>query len=216
MGHGTVKTLSFDKKRVRAIVFDLDGTLYVDDRLGEEVHQSACRYVADIRGISPSQARDALLEARSCPSDSGGTLSRAVEALGGTLQELHRHFSEDVHPEILLSPDPRVQRLLERLKERYELHVYTNNNRSLSARIMAQLGIGGYFRKVFTIEDSWRPKPDREVLTGILQTIGRRPEETLFVGDRYRVDLELPQSLGCAILETRTVEELLTLGQMLD
>ncbi|GFO58273.1 haloacid dehalogenase [Geomonas silvestris] len=211
-----MKTLDFDIRGVRAVVFDLDGTLYVDDRLGEEVHQSACRYVAEIKGISPRQAQDALLEARSCSSDSGGTLSRAVEALGGTLQELHHRFSEDIHPEELLAPDPRVQRLLERLGERYELHVYTNNNRSLSTRIMAQLGIGGYFKKIFTIEDSWRPKPDREVLTGILETIGRRPQETLFVGDRYRVDLELPQSLGCAILETRTVEELLTLGQLLD
>jgi len=216
MGHGTVTALSFDKEAVRAIVFDLDGTLYVDDRLGEEVHQSACRYVAEIRGISPRQAKDELLAERSCAGDSGGTLSRAVEALGGTLQELHRRFSEDVHPELLLSPDPRVQRLLERLGERCDLHLYTNNNRSLSARIMAQLGIGGYFKRVFTIEDSWRPKPDREVLTGILESIGRRPEETLFVGDRYRVDLELPQSLGCPILETRTVDELLTLGQLLD
>ncbi|GFO67074.1 haloacid dehalogenase [Geomonas limicola] len=199
-----------------AIVFDLDGTLYVDDRLGEEVHQSACRYVADLRGISPDQAQDELQRARSCPSDSGGTLSRAVVALGGTLQELHRRFSEDIHPEQLLAPDPRVQRLLEHLGERYELYVYTNNNRSLSGRIMAQLAIRGYFKEVFTIEDSWRPKPDRAVLTGILESIGRTPGETLFVGDRYQVDLELPQSLGCAILETRTIEELLTLGQLLD
>jgi putative hydrolase of the HAD superfamily len=96
------------------------------------------------------------------------------------------------------------------------LHVYTNNNRKLSGRIMNQIGVTGLFRQVFTIEDYWRPKPDEMVLLGILEAIGRKPSETLFVGDRYEVDLALPESLGCAILETRTVEELLTLAELIE
>lgn len=211
-----MKKLPFDKASVKAIVFDLDGTLYQDDRLGEEVHQSACRYIADLKGITQPEACEELREARSCAGDSGGTLSRAVVALGGTLQELHRRFSLDVHPETLLRHDTRVSELLESLAQRCELHLYTNNNRSLSRRIMEQLGVAGCFRQVFTIEDYWRPKPDREVLLGILASIGREPAEALFVGDRYRVDLELPEALGCPVLETKTVEELLALRQLVE
>ena len=208
--------ISLGKESLRAIVFDLDGTLYQDEQLGEEVHQAACRYVAQLQGISAEQASLALREARSCLDGSGGTLSRAVVSLGGDLKELHRRFNQEVHPEALLQIDPRVTELLGKLAARYELHLYTNNNRALSSRIMAQIGVAGCFQRVFTIEDSWQPKPDRLVLQGILDTIGKKPGETLFVGDRYEVDLRLPASLGCAVLETRSIEELLTLGQLVE
>jgi putative hydrolase of the HAD superfamily len=214
MGTGTVIGITAGQDALRAIVFDLDGTLYQDDRLGEQVHQSACGYVAFLKGITPAQAEIALREARSCQIGSGGTLSRGVVALGGDLKELHRRFNLDVHPEELLQPDPRVLELLGKLAERFELYLYTNNNQPLSRRIMGQLGVAGFFKGVFTIEDAWRPKPDLVVLQGILDAIGRKPGETLFVGDRYEVDLQLPATLGCAILETRTVEELLTLGEL--
>ena len=79
------------REGLRAIVFDLDGTLYQDDRLGEEVNQSACRYIASLRGISAAEA-DAMLQRARTESGSGGTLSRAVLALGGNLKELHRRF----------------------------------------------------------------------------------------------------------------------------
>jgi putative hydrolase of the HAD superfamily len=214
MGDGSVSGSFASRESLKAIVFDLDGTLYQDDRLGEEVHQSACRYVAQLKGISAREAEDVLMQERSCGGESQGTLSHAVVALGGDLKELHRRFNLEVHPEAALKPDPRVRELLGKLAGRFELHVYTNNNRALSGRIMGQLGLGEFFRKVFSIEDSWRPKPDREALQGILEAIERKPVETLFVGDRYQVDLQLPASLGCAVLEAKSVEELLMLGQL--
>jgi len=199
---------------LRALVFDLDGTLYQDERLGEEVHQCACRYVASLQGISALEAEGLLRKARSCSCEGEGTLSLGVVSLGGNLQELHRRFNLEVHPEGVLHPDPRVLELLAKLAGRFELHIYTNNNRALSARIMTELGVAECFRKVFTIEDSWHPKPYRSTLLGILDAIGREPSETLFVGDRYQVDLQLPASLGCAVFEVKSIEELLTLGEL--
>jgi putative hydrolase of the HAD superfamily len=215
MGYGAVTGIPAGQA-LRAIVFDLDGTLYQDDRLGEEVHQCACRYVAALKGISAVEAEGLLREVRSCTSGGEGTLSVGVISLGGNLEELHRRFNLEVHPEGKLHPDPRVLELLAKLAGRFELHIYTNNNRPLSARIMAELGIAGSFQRVFTIEDSWHPKPDRSTLQGILDAIGREPSETLFVGDRYQVDLQLPASLGCAVFEVKNVEELLTLGELVE
>lgn len=203
--------LPLRREGLKAIVFDLDGTLYRDDRLGEEVNQSAIRYVADIKGVPEAEAERMLEEARAANVD-GGTLSRAVVALGGSLVEMHRRFAADIHPEKILKPDRRVPELLQLLAPRYQLHLYTNNNRDLSQRIMAQLGITGLFQEVFTIEDFWLPKPEKIVITHILSKIGCRPDQTLFVGDRYQVDLAVPEAMGCAIFESMTVEELLKLA----
>lgn len=198
---------------LKAIVFDLDGTLYCDDRLGEQVNDSAVRYVSDLKGVSPAEAQ-ALLETVRAADGKGGTLSRSVVSLGGTLQEMHRRFAADCTPETLLKPDHRVQELLRSLKTRFHLHLYTNNNRDLSARIMALIGVTDLMDRVFTIEDYWIPKPDRDVIAEILVGIGCLPFETLFVGDRYRVDLAVPEAMGCAVFETRTVDELLTLADL--
>ncbi|WP_239026971.1 HAD family hydrolase [Geomonas oryzisoli] len=200
-------------KQLKAIVFDLDGTLYQEDRLGEEVNQSAIHYVAALKDISVAEA-EVLLEATRAADGVAGTLSRAVVSLGGTLQEMHRRFAADCHPERLLKPDRRVRELLQLLSTSFRLHLYTNNNRDLSGRIMKQIGVGDLLDRVFTIEDSWIPKPDRRIIEDILAKIDCRPQEALFVGDRYRVDLAVPESMGCPVFEMKTTEELLTLADL--
>lgn len=213
MGHGALTRLPAHTERVKAIVFDLDGTLYQEDRLGTQVSDSAIRYVADLKELSEPEAAELLARTRKNDRE-GGTLSRAVFSLGGTLQEMHRRFAAECTPERLLAPDRRVRELLQLLSTRFHLHLYTNNNRDLSGRIMQQIGVADMLQQVFTIEDYWTPKPDRRIINDILNKIGCRPFEALFVGDRYEVDLALPETMGCPVFEIHTTEELLTLADL--
>ena len=99
--------------------------------------------------------------------------------------------------------------LLKRLGSKHELYLYTNNNGCLTSRIMGLLGIDGMFRRIFSIEDFWRPKPDREILESIFTEIRRPPQECLFVGDRYPIDLMLPEQMGARVFLSTSGEELL-------
>ncbi|UFS68855.1 HAD family hydrolase [Geomonas sp. RF6] len=200
--------------RIKALIFDLDGTLYQNEEIGQQVSDSALRYIARLKDVDEAEAAEILERERCRQAEHGGTLSHSVIAMGGDLRSLHASFAAGVNPERHLSVDPRVTQLLKKLSRRFDLFLYTNNNRKLSGRIMAQIGVAGFFKKVFTIEDFWSPKPDESVIRKILQEIGYPPEETLFVGDRYDVDLKVPAALGCAVLEARTIEELLQLNQM--
>lgn len=200
---------------IKALVFDLDGTLYQNESMGMQVHGSACRYVAGLLGVAEEEAAGILLRERRRLCDEGsGTLSHAVLSLGGDLKSLHIALAAGVHPEGVLGTDPRVIRMLKRLAGSYDLHLYTNNNRKLSGRIMQQIGVTGFFRKIYTIEDFWTPKPDRKTIEVILREIATSPEQTLFVGDRYEVDLRVPAALGCPVLETQTAEQLLELNRL--
>lgn len=204
---------------IRALVFDLDGTLYVSDGLGHEIEASAMRHIASVRGISREEAALLVMETRKAIAARTGrtaSLSHACLELGIDLRELHRHFVSDIVPEPFLVRDERVVALLRRLGERFDLHIYTNNDLPLASRIMDTLGIAGFFRRIFTIEDSWRPKPDRAVLADIFREIGCEPTQCLFVGDRYDIDLRLPMELGCRGFHTRTVDELLTIETILE
>jgi putative hydrolase of the HAD superfamily len=80
---------------------------------------------------------------------------------------------------------------------------------------MQVLGIDDLFCQVFTIEDTWRPKPDGGTLEFLFAAIGRRPDACLFVGDRYDIDLRLPSEMGAQIYQVAGLADLLRLPVML-
>jgi putative hydrolase of the HAD superfamily len=204
---------------LKAIIFDLDGTLYVSDQLGREINRVAIAYIAGLKETSSEQAAALIKEMKTEISAVSGldtTLSVACMELGGDLRELHRRFADQIRPELFLKRDERVVDLLKILAGRYELYLYTNNNLALSKRIMELLGVSRLFREVFTIEDSWLPKPDRTAFIKILHEIGRAPEQCMFVGDRYDVDLRLPATEGCAVFLSNSPEELLGLLKIMN
>jgi putative hydrolase of the HAD superfamily len=105
--------------------------------------------------------------------------------------------------------------LLERLAKNYALYIYTNNNRVLTARIMNYLGLEEVVSGIFTIDDTWRGKPDEEMVTMVLEKIGLSPHQALFVGDRYDIDLRVPEQLGCPVYLTQNLEQLLRLEELI-
>lgn len=206
------------QSELKALVFDLDGTLYVSNDLGREINYTACRYIAEREGTDVAAADGLIRETRKRISAASGTettLTQVCVELGGDIRELHRRFAAEVVPERFLTRDERVVKLLQSLTGKFELSIYTNNNRRLASRIMECIGVAGLFRHLVTIEDSWQPKPDGDALDNVFRTIGRKPAECLFVGDRYDVDLRLPATRGSAIFLATSVEELFPLGKLL-
>jgi len=212
-----VKSL-FTSAEIRGIVFDLDATLYVCDRFAAEIQNASVTYIAGLKRLTPAEAGELVASTRQMLTEESGTvqtISAVCRELGGSVQELHRFFERTLRPEAFLVRDERVIRMLERLAERYSLYIYTNNNRVLTARIVNYLGLDRVMSGIFAIDDAWRPKPDEEMVGRILEQIGLVPNEALFVGDRYDVDLRVPEQLGCPVYLSRNLEQLLRLEELL-
>ena len=203
---------------IRGIIFDLDGTLYESAAFAATIQDAAALYIAGIKGIESSEARRQIVETRSRLTDErdeAPTLSAVCGELGGTISALHAFFETCLQPEAYLTKDQRVVSLLNLLHKHFQLYLYTNNNRLLTARILAQLGLGEYFRRIHTIDDTWIAKPDCYMLNRILAEAGLQPQQALFVGDRYDVDLRLPELSGCPVYQSQSVEQLLRLKDLL-
>ena len=201
-------------KRITSIIFDLDGTLYANRELAGEIQRVAAAAVALQLQIPAAEAAARLSAAKTELTAAAGhetTLSAACERLGCDIRALHSYLAENIEPEKYLVRDDRVVAMLDRLGKKFALYIYTNNNRSLTDRIMRAIGIHGLFAEVFSVEDFWRAKPDRLALAKLLAAIGAEPVECLFVGDRYDVDLRLPEEHGSSIFLVQTVDELLSL-----
>ena len=203
---------------IKAIVFDLDGTLYVSERFEQVVWQSAARYAGDLLGVSAEEGGRRITALRQRLTEERGTLQTlavAIEVMGGTVPDLHRRFAEELEPRHHIEPDPRVTALVEGLGQCYNCWLLTNNNRTLTDKILTTLGLESAFERVITINDTWRPKPDESVLDEVLEALGHGPEQVLFVGDRYDIDLRLPAARGCPVLHTTTVDDLMALAALL-
>lgn len=201
---------------ITSIVFDLDGTLYSSRQLADEIHRVAVLGLAEQLGLEPTEAGNRLVATKAALKARSGveaTLSAACHELGGDIRALHAYLAEQVEPERFLVRDERVVAMLQRLRAQYDLYLYTNNNHSLATRIMRVTGLDGLFTEVFSIEDFWRAKPDRLALAKIFAAIGAEPVECLFVGDRYDVDLRLPEEHGSRVFLTDSVATLLTLEE---
>jgi putative hydrolase of the HAD superfamily len=207
-----------DMSQIRSIVFDLDGTLYVSDEVADEIWIAACDLVAHSRGLSREAGREVLRCSKRRLAetlDEEPTLTRTCLELGIDASEFHRALQQRVHPERYLDPDPVLYALLDSLRDRCDLYLYTNNSLPLTQKILALLGVDGLFRRLYTIEYTWRPKPDVETLERILEDIAGPPESFLFVGDRQQVDLKLAQAAGSPTLLVRETADLLQIHKMM-
>ena len=203
---------------IRAIVFDLDGTLYVNDEFAAAIQDGGADYLAGVQGVGFEEARQKMAATRSRLAEESGsvqTLSAVCRALGGNVTDLHAHFQHYLRPESCLKRDERVVSLLERLRRRFALYIYTNNSRPLTSRILRLLGLEGCFEGIFTIDETWQAKPDQSRLEQILKAIGLPAAAVLFVGDRYEVDLRLPEKAGCPVYLSRSVDQLLRLDSII-
>jgi putative hydrolase of the HAD superfamily len=205
-------------KEIRSLVFDLDGTLYTCRELGVQIEAAAIALVSESRGLPPEHGRRVFEDARRLLAESPDELpplSRTCMELGLDLRDFIRVLEERVHPEHFLRPDHDLGALMRFLQERYDLYVYTNNGFFLSERILALLGVDDCFRKVYSLEFAWAPKPDADALQLLLGEIGGLPESFLFIGDRYHVDLREPEKLGIPVFAVATAADLWRLPSLL-
>jgi putative hydrolase of the HAD superfamily len=207
-----------DLSDIRSIVFDLDGTLYVSEELAEDIWRTACDLVAQTRGVDFAAGQELLRSARRRLAETleeEPTLTRTCLELGIDAPEFHRALQEQIRPERYLDHDPVLYALLDSLRDRCDLYLYTNNSLPLTRRILALLGVEELFARLFTIEFTWHPKPDPETLERILEEIGGPPASFLFVGDRQQVDLKIPRRLGISTLLVRETGDLLQIHKMM-
>jgi HAD superfamily hydrolase (TIGR01549 family) len=203
---------------IRGIVFDLDGTLYASPGFAATIQAEAVMYMASLKGVAPEEMQQLMAATRSRLTEESGTvqtLSTVCTELGGSVRELHAIFEERLRPEAYLVRDERVIALLEKLRQRFRLYIYTNNNRVMATRILEYLGLDSLFERIFAIDDAWRAKPDEVMLEQLFAATGVTPPQMLFVGDRYDIDLRLPEQKGCPVFLSQNVEQLLRLEQLI-
>ena len=195
---------------IRAILFDLDGTLrYNRPRFNDILAKFAIEYgAADNRGNRPSaerwlhyywaQSADAQLDLQTY-----GDLNQAFwenhtrryliaygyppDQATRVSAEIYNRMQTEYNPQPWVPPD--VFEVLRKLKESgYLLGIVSNRTNPLDDELHG-LGLDGYIDLILTAGEvnSW--KPDTGIFLHAVLRLGVNPAEVLYVGDNYYADV---------------------------
>jgi putative hydrolase of the HAD superfamily len=196
---------------VRVIFFDLDGTLYCSSVIREKFAEAAAFTLKKYKGISLDSARRLIQNMRQqllLRYKDGVPYTMALQAFGIPIDSWHRENIAYFDPRDHLQKDARLRQCLVALRTTCRLAVLTNNNATQTERTLEALGVKEMFDEVFTYNTFKLLKPDPLFLQKALERCEVRPEECLFIGDRYSIDLEPAVSLGMHIHEVKGPEDI--------
>lgn len=176
---------------VRALIFDLDGTL-IDSKLDLALSVNAT--LAEL-------GRDALSHEQIASYVGQGAPTLIARALGGSageeecrkgLEFFIRYYS--AHKLDNTKVYPGVREGLEALAG-MPMAVLTNKPVRVSRDIIAGLGLGDYFRAVYGGNSFERKKPNPAGVETILREFGAAPDQVMLVGDS-QIDVQTARNSG--------------------
>ncbi len=180
-----------DFSSVRALIFDLDGTL-IDSKLD---------LIRSVNAMLVEMGRETLHEDTVSSYIGHGAPKLIERALGNGATEEDReralrfflaHYEE--HKLDSTRAYPGVAEALEELRE-FPMAVLTNKPVRVSTRILKGLGLGKYFRAVYGGNSFETKKPDPLGARKILEELGAPANQALMVGDS-EVDVQTARNAG--------------------
>ncbi len=207
-----------DWRNLRALIFDMDDTLYYSPELKGAYREAACDLITDFRGIDRGGAKAlyektrAVLAARCGYPPTNAMIVREI----GILWEVWKNQSiRMIDPGRFLRRDPDVAATLSLLSRRYRLGLLTNNNRVQTDRILKILGIDAFFHAILTVSETGKPKPDPALCLSMARLLGVPSGACLAIGDEEGIDLVPAREVGMETYHVRHVSDIHRLRALL-
>jgi FMN phosphatase YigB (HAD superfamily) len=181
---------------IKALVLDLDGTLYSTYKVKSVDRASIPRAHAYLekRGLLGKIPKRSML--RIDRQIEKGSVSSTIRRLSRRFNLDHKHFNDyvnDLSPKDFgIGKDRRLAGLLSKASKRYKLFIFTNSPEIWARRVITRIGLKKLipFKNVVCLECMGNfLKPDRESYRIMLRITGMRREEIIFIDD-------LPQNVA--------------------
>ena len=131
---------------IRAVFFDLDGTLYSDSSgLWSEIKNRIDRYLLEVMGFGPEQAA----RLRNDYLEHYGTTLRGLQLNHHIDTENYLRFVHDIPLEKYLKPDGRLRSLVSRLRRPH--WIFTNSSSEHANSVLEALGVRELFPRIIDI-----------------------------------------------------------------
>lgn len=188
--------MALDVPRIKALCFDVDGTLSdTDDLYAQKISGILPRF------LFPDPERMARRMIMWIESPGNGLLGFADtigvdDEMVAFIDWLYRHRTNPLKKFLLV---PSVDQMLISLKGRYPMAVVSARDERSTMRFLNQFDLAKYFDVIVTGLSAPHTKPYPDPILFAAQKMGVKPEECLMIGDTT-VDMRAGKSAGAQTL----------------
>ena len=204
---------------IRALVFDMDLTLYSNQEYGQYQIDSLVERLAKLKSLSFKEMNSEIENVRQEWALAHGgkkqSLSNILTGFGISMEENVRWRNEIYEPEKFLSEDPRLKQTLKELSSFYILGVVTNNPVLIAGKTLSALGVGECFSVIAGLDTCMIAKPHEMPFRKFSELSHCPPGTCVSIGDRFDVDLDIPLKMGMGGILVDGVEDVYELAGVL-
>lgn len=178
---------------IKAILCDLDGTLYKSNQYDAEIKKKTIETVAEKLGVTQNKAKNLIKEAKmTCI-----TLTRSLDYIGVSRHAFFEELSKRLDYSGLLKPNPRIKELIDEIHELgYKFAIVTNSGRPHALNTMGALNLPISCLDALVTSSEVEPKISSRPYLRALALLQVTANEAISVGDRIDVDLKPAKELG--------------------
>lgn len=195
---------------IKAVIFDLDNTLYDYDTCNELAEKNLYKTISISFGISEEQAEGLLIQAKRNIKKQLGTevaashnrllyMQNICEQMGKSPLMYSFKFYNAYWDTMLdhMYPFDYVKPLFVELKKReLKIGILTDLTAHIQYRKLEKLEITKWIDCLVTSEEAGAEKPSNKMFDLMLKKLGMCPEEVLMVGDSPKKDIEGANKVG--------------------
>lgn len=204
---------------LKAIIFDIDSTLYTNAAYAFEQVDCQVRRFASMRGITNDEARKMVADYRKkYARENAGkkiSLSNTLLQFGVSIEQSVQWRRELIEPADFLGEDKELRKTLAALSERFKLLCVTNNPILPAQKTLDALGAADLIEVLVGLDSCNLSKPAKEPFLLAAKKAGVPPENIISVGDRYDLDIAPALELGMGGVLVRGVDDVYKLPDLL-
>ena len=192
LSRGKITPMALDLSLIKALCFDVDGTLSDTDDL---YAQKVSPYLPRAIFSDPDQAARRLVMWVEAPGNALLGFADKVgvdDEMGAVIDWMSRHQTHTLKKFLLI---PGVDEMLAALKGHYPMAVVSARHEKSTIRFLEQFDLVHYFEAIVTGLSAPRTKPFPDPIFMAAKMMGVRPEECLMIGDTT-VDIRAGKSAG--------------------
>lgn len=179
---------------IKAIGFDVDGTLY---HASFEMSQAVGKILIERAAKELSRDPDDLAEEYLKRRDELRSNTLTLNSFDLDGQKIFQEVWDSIEIEKYVSRDNRLITLISELKKKYRLFIITNGTGHQVERKLDFLGLDyhDFDPRIYCYDQGW-VKPEPAPFLAAIESLSLKPEEIVYVGDREDVDIEGAQTVG--------------------
>lgn len=181
-------------KGIKAIGFDVDGTLYnTPDAMSVEVAKILIEKAAKELSRDPDDLAEEYIKRR----DEYRSNTKTLNSFGLDGEKIFQAVWDGIAIEKYVTPDSKLVEMIKKLNQKYQIFLISNGTGSQVERKLTYLGLDykDFDPRIYCYDQGWM-KPDPQPFLAAIESLDMRPDEIVYVGDREDIDIEGAQAVG--------------------